>query len=120
MHFGGNGATSGRQGQGLLHRDNPPSDTSLLAQQLLAEKSIHIVAEPPYPADLAPGDISLFPTLKTDFKGTRFATIENIKCDGRTPEDSKRSLPPLRPTMAGSMEQVCLCACVKGSCFEGD
>jgi len=30
-----------------------------------------------------------------------------IECDGRTPEDSKRSLPPVLPTMAGSMEQVC-------------
>ena len=33
-----------------------------------------------------------------------------IKCDGRTPEDSKRSLPPVLPTMAGTMEQVCVCA----------
>jgi len=30
-----------------------------------------------------------------------------IECDGRTPEDSKRSLPPVLPTMAGSMEQAC-------------
>jgi len=33
-----------------------------------------------------------------------------IEYDGRTLEDSKRSLPPLLPTMAGSMEQVCVCA----------
>ena len=33
-----------------------------------------------------------------------------IKCDGWTPEDSKRSLPPVHPTLAGSMEQVCVCA----------
>ena len=33
-----------------------------------------------------------------------------IECDGWTPEDSKRSLPPVHPTMAGSMEQVCVCA----------
>jgi hypothetical protein len=32
-----------------------------------------------------------------------------IKCNGRTPEDSKRSLPPVLPTKAGSMEQVCVC-----------
>ena len=32
-----------------------------------------------------------------------------IECDGWTPEDSKRSLPPVHPTMAGSMEQVCVC-----------
>jgi len=33
-----------------------------------------------------------------------------IECDGRTPEDSKRSLPPVLPTMVGSMEQLCVCA----------
>ena len=33
-----------------------------------------------------------------------------IECDGWTPEDSKRSLPPVHPTMAGSMEQVCVFA----------
>ena len=35
------------------------------------------------------------------------------ECDGRTPEDSKRSLPPVHPTMVGSMEQVCVCARVR-------
>ena len=33
-----------------------------------------------------------------------------IKCDGQTLEDSKRSFPPVLPTIAGSMEQVCMCA----------
>ena len=33
-----------------------------------------------------------------------------MEYDGRTAEDSKRSLPPVLPTMAGSMEQVCVCA----------
>jgi hypothetical protein len=33
-----------------------------------------------------------------------------IECDGRTPEDYKRSLLPVLPTMAGSIEQVCVCA----------
>ena len=33
-----------------------------------------------------------------------------IECDGSTPEDSKRSLPPVHSTMAGSMEQVCVWA----------
>ena len=36
-----------------------------------------------------------------------------IEWDGRTPEDSKRSLPPVLPTMAGSMEQVCVCVCAR-------
>ena len=36
-----------------------------------------------------------------------------IECDGWTPEDSKRSLPPVHPTMAGSVEQVCVCERVR-------
>ena len=32
-----------------------------------------------------------------------------IKCDGLTPLGSKRSLPPVLPTMVGSNEQVCVC-----------
>ena len=42
-----------------------------------------------------------------------------IECDGWTPEYSKRNLPPVHPTMAGSMEQ-CVCVCAQGSDFEGD
>jgi hypothetical protein len=51
-------------------------------------------------------------------KGARFATMEDIECDDRTPGDSKRSLLPVLPTMAGLMEQVCVCA--QGYCFEVD
>jgi hypothetical protein len=40
--------------------------------------------------------------------GTHFATMEDIECDGRTAKDSKISLPPVLPIMAGSMEQVCV------------
>jgi hypothetical protein len=60
----------------------------------------------------------LFSALKIGLKVTRFATMEDIECDGRTAEDSKRSLPPVLPTMAGSMQQECVCA--QGSYFEGD
>jgi hypothetical protein len=93
-----------------------PSHTSLVVQQFLAEKSIPVINHPPYSPDLAPNDFWLFPTLKTGLKGTRFATMEDIECDDRTPRDSKRSLPPVLPTMAGSVEQVCVC--VQRSYFE--
>jgi hypothetical protein len=82
-------------------------------QQLLAEKSIPVITQPPYSPDLAPSDFWLFTTMKMGLKGTRFATMEDIEFDGRTAEDSKRSLPPVHPTMAGSMEQVCVCVCVR-------
>jgi hypothetical protein len=88
---------------------NAPSHTSLV-QQFTVEKSIPIITQPLYSLDLAPSDFWLFPTLNVGLKGTPFATMENIECDDRTLEDSKRSLLPVLPTMAGSIEQVCLCA----------
>jgi len=47
--------------------------------QFLAEKSIPVITQPPYSPDLAPNDFWLFPTLKMGLKGTRFATMEDIK-----------------------------------------
>ena len=89
----------------FLHHDNAPSHTALVLQQFLANKSVPVITLPSYSPDLALSDILHFPNLKMGPKGTRFAIIE-IECDGRTPEDSKRSIPPVFPTMAGSMEQV--------------
>jgi len=90
--------------------EKAPSHILLVVQQFLAEKSIPVTTQPPYSPDLAPSDFWLFPSLKMDLKGTRFATMEDIECDDRTPGDSKRSLPLVLSTMAGSMEQVCVCA----------
>jgi len=67
------------QGEWFLHHDNAPSHTSLVVQQFLAEKSIPVVTQPPYSPDLAPSDFWLFPALKMRLKGTRFATMEDIK-----------------------------------------
>jgi histone-lysine N-methyltransferase SETMAR len=67
------------QGQWFLHHDNTPSHTSLVVQQFLAEKNIPVITQPPYSPDLAPSDFWLFPTLKMGLKGTRFATMEDIK-----------------------------------------
>jgi len=63
----------------FLHHDNALSHTSLVVQQFLAEKSIPVITQPPYSPDLAPSDFWLFPTLKMGLKGTRLATMEDIK-----------------------------------------
>jgi len=58
---------------------------------------------------------SILPLLEAPAEGFFWYLPEfgrRIECDGGTPEDSKRSLPPVLPTMAGSMEQVCVCATV--------
>ena len=87
-------------------------EESLVVQQFLAEKSIPVITQPPYSPDLAPSDFWLFPSLKMGLKGTRFAIMEDTECDDRTPGYYKRSFPPVLPTMAGSMGQVCVCVCV--------
>ncbi|PNF21376.1 hypothetical protein B7P43_G15469 [Cryptotermes secundus] len=58
--------------------------TSLVVPQFLAEKNIPVSTEPPYSPDLAPSDFWLFPTLKMSFKGTSFATMEDIKSTAMT------------------------------------
>jgi hypothetical protein len=75
------------------HHDNAPSHTSLVVQQFLAEKSIPVITKPPHSPNLVPNDLAV-------------------------PKDSKRSLPPMLPTMAGSLEQVCVRA--QGYYFESD
>jgi histone-lysine N-methyltransferase SETMAR len=65
--------------QWFLHHDNASSHTSPVKQQFLAEKNILAVIQPPHSPDLTPNDFWLFPTLKVSIKGTRFATIEDIK-----------------------------------------
>jgi len=67
------------QEEWFLHHDNPSSHTSLVVQQFLAEKSFPVITQPPYSPDLAPSDFWLSPTLKMGLKGTRFATMEDIK-----------------------------------------
>jgi hypothetical protein len=52
-----------------VHRGNAPS----------AEKNIPVIAQSPNSPGLAPGDFVLFPTLKMDRKGARFATMEGVK-----------------------------------------
>jgi hypothetical protein len=41
-------------------------------------------------------------------RGIRFVNEEDIEWDGQTLEDSKRSLPPVFPTMVRSKEQMCV------------
>ena len=45
----------------------------------LHRASIAVITQPPYSPDLVPSHFWLFPTLKMGHKGTRFATMEDIK-----------------------------------------
>jgi hypothetical protein len=58
-----------------------------------------------YPLYLAPNDLM-------GLKGDTFRNRgeHQVECDGRTPEDSIRNLPPVLPTVAESMEKEYVCA----------
>jgi len=100
------------QGEWCLHHDNGPSHISLVVQQFLAEKIIPVITQRPYSPDLAPNDFWLFPTLKMGLKGTRFATTEDTKSNATAElrKIPKKAFPPVLSTMAGSMQQFCVCA----------
>jgi hypothetical protein len=99
MQFEGSGATSGRQGQWFLHHDNAPSHKSLVVKQFLTSpnhRTLRISLPTPYSENGPQGDTFC------NHGG------HEVECDDLTPEDSKRSLLPVLPTMAGSIEQVCV------------
>ena len=50
----------------------------------LHRASIPVNTQPPYSPDLASSDFWLFPTLEMGLKGTRFATVEDIKSNATT------------------------------------
>jgi len=88
-------------------------------QQFLAEKSIPVITQPPYSPDLAPSNFWLFPTLKMGLKGTRFATMEDIKSNataklGRIPKEA------FHRCFQQWQERWSKRVCAQGSYFEGD
>lgn len=62
-----------------LHHDNAPAHTSLLVREFLTKNNTVMMPQPPYSPDIAPCDFFLFPKMKTNMKGRRFANIEEIK-----------------------------------------
>ena len=63
----------------ILHHDNAPAHTSMLARESLVKNKIIIMPQPPHSPDLPTTDFYLFPRLKTPIKGKSFAKIEEIK-----------------------------------------
>jgi len=63
----------------MLHHDNAPAHASLLVRSYLAKHQTSVVPHAPYSPDLAAADIYLFPKLKTNLKGRRFQTIQEIQ-----------------------------------------
>nr|CAI5864484.1 unnamed protein product [Callosobruchus analis] len=68
-----------RTGDWFFHHDNAPAHTALSIRQFLTKNGMTPIVHPPYSPDLAPCDFFLFPRLKRDMKGKRFATVEEVK-----------------------------------------
>ena len=61
----------------LLH-DNAPVHTAVVAKAAVKDCGFTEVAHPPYSPDLAPSDYFLFSKLKSDLRGRKFSTDEEI------------------------------------------
>ena len=52
---------------------------ALSVQQFLAKNNMTVIPHPPYSPDLAPCDFFLFPLMKCQIKGKRFADVSEAK-----------------------------------------
>jgi hypothetical protein len=86
-----------------------PSHTSLIVQQFLAEKNTPVITQPPYSPDLAPSDFWLFSMA---LKGTRFATMEDIKSNA-TAELRKIPKEVFRRCFQQWQDRWSKCVCVR-------
>ena len=66
-------------GEWFLHHDNAPAHMALSVQQFLAKNNMTVIPHPPYSPDLVPCDFFLFPGMKRQIKGKRFADVSEVK-----------------------------------------
>ncbi len=62
-----------------LHQDNATPHTSTITLTFFGESGINLVPHPPFRPDLAPCDFTIFPHLKKELRGTKFANIEEVQ-----------------------------------------
>lgn len=72
-----------RNNSWILHHDNAPAHKAIIVNEFLNKNSTNIIEQPPYSPDMAPCDFFLFPKLKLPLRGTRFASIEDIKTNSQ-------------------------------------
>ena len=85
-----------------------------MERKFVPKKSIPVITQPPHSPDLTLSDFWLFPTLKMGLKGTRFATVEDIKSNVTT---ELRKIP--KEAFCQCFQQwqdrwnVCVCVCTR-------
>ena len=62
----------------LLHQDNAPDHTFVVAMATIHDCGFELVPHPPYLPDLAPSDFHLFPQMKKALAGCHFASDDVI------------------------------------------
>ncbi|VVC36211.1 Transposase, type 1 [Cinara cedri] len=65
-----------QSGDWFFHHDNAPAHTALSVRRFLTKNDMTTVSHPPYSPDLSPCDFFLFPRMKRNMKGKRFADID--------------------------------------------
>ncbi|CAH2104125.1 unnamed protein product [Euphydryas editha] len=81
------------KGGWILHHDNAPAHSSLVAQEFLAKKGILTLPHPPYSPDPSRCDFFLCPKMKSHLKGTHHGGVQevqkavNVVLNGLTSED---------------------------------
>lgn len=67
-----------RLGTWHFHHDNAPAHRATITQEFLEQSGLTVLDHPSYSPDLAPCDFGLFPLIKSQLKGRRFATDDEL------------------------------------------
>ncbi|PNF35638.1 hypothetical protein B7P43_G18390, partial [Cryptotermes secundus] len=108
-----------QSGDWFFHHDNAPAHTALSVLQFLTKNGMTPVPHPPYSPDLAPCDFFLFPRMKRDVKGKRFADVAEVK-EKTTEALSSISKDEFRQCFEKWNKRLDKCISVSGEYFEGD
>jgi len=65
-------------GNWKLHMDNARPHMCKLVTKFLAKKGIEVVPHPPYSPDMAPSDFFLYPSMKSNMRGVKYESREEI------------------------------------------
>ena len=68
-----------QSGDWWFHHDNAPAHTAISVTTFMARNSMAVLPHPPHSPDVAPSDFFLFPRVKRNLKGMRFADVEEVK-----------------------------------------
>jgi len=79
-----------------------------------------VIPHPPCSPDLAPGDFFLFPRMKGQMKGKRFADVSEVKWKTLEVFEQHYALKSSRNVFSSGKKRWCKCVESKEEFFEGD